>query len=57
MNTFLRLLFFSLCLTFIAACSNEPGARQAKFYAFGTEINVSLYGVSEEAANNTVDAF
>ena len=56
MNTFLRLLFFSLCLTFIAACSNEPGARQAKFYAFGTEIDVSLYGVSEEAANNTVDA-
>jgi thiamine biosynthesis lipoprotein len=52
----LRFLLISLCLSLMAACDSAPGARQAKFYAFGTEIDVSLYGVSEETANSTIAA-
>jgi thiamine biosynthesis lipoprotein len=47
------LLIFSL---FISACGDSERARQAKFYAFGTEIDVSLYGVDAETADKTVDA-
>jgi thiamine biosynthesis lipoprotein len=47
------LLLFSTLL--LSACNSEPQARQAKFYAFGTEIDVSLFDVTEEAANNTID--
>ena len=51
-------LAFAILLT---ACGNDDRARQAKFYAFGTEIDVSLYGVDNETAENTVavleDAF
>jgi thiamine biosynthesis lipoprotein len=44
-----------ILITFLASCDSEPQARQAKFYAFGTEIDVSLFDVTEEAANNTID--
>lgn len=56
MMPLLRFILISLCLSALMACESEPGARQAKFYAFGTEIDVSLYGVSEETANATVAA-
>ncbi len=44
------------CVLLLSACDSEPRARQAKFYAFGTEIDVSLYDVDEQTADNTVDA-
>jgi thiamine biosynthesis lipoprotein len=47
------LLITSLLVT---ACGDSERARQAKFYAFGTEIDVSLYGVDAETADKTVDA-
>lgn len=50
----LRFLLFGFCLFILTACDTESGARQAKFYAFGTEIDVSLYDVSEETAKATV---
>ena len=56
MMPFLRFILIGLCLSVLTACDNEPSARQAKFYAFGTEIDVSLYGVSEEEASATVSA-
>lgn len=49
-----RFFIFSVVIL-LTACSDDDRARQAKFYAFGTEIDVSLYGVSDEAANNTVE--
>lgn len=39
----------------LSACDSEPRARQAKFYAFGTQIDVSIYDVDEASANKTVD--
>ena len=46
----------ALCFTlFLSACDSEPRARQAKFYAFGTQIDVSLYDVDEDTANKTID--
>lgn len=47
-------IFFITALLALSACSDDNRARQAKFYAFGTEIDVSLYGVSSDTANNTV---
>lgn len=50
------LYLLPLCLTLLlSGCNQEPQARQAKFYAFGTEIDVSLFGVDADAASNTVD--
>ncbi|MDH5358484.1 MAG: FAD:protein FMN transferase [Gammaproteobacteria bacterium] len=43
------------CVIFLSACNNEPQTRQAKFYAFGTEIDVSLFGVDAETADNTLE--
>lgn len=43
------------CLITLTACGDSEQARQAKFFAFGTEIDVSLYGVDAESANNTID--
>lgn len=48
-------LFLICCLLTLTACDSEPRARQAKFYAFGTEIDVSLYNVDKETANNTIN--
>ena len=48
-------LFLILCTLVLTACDNEPRARQAKFYAFGTEVDVSLFGVDDPTANSTVD--
>ncbi|MDB2705473.1 FAD:protein FMN transferase [Pseudomonadota bacterium] len=45
-----------ICLTLLTGCESEPQTRQAKFFAFGTEIDVSLYNVDDEAANSTIDA-
>lgn len=43
-----------LCLALLSGCGDDDRARQAKFYAFGTEIDVSLYGVDAATAENTV---
>lgn len=51
---FLPLLVLCSVL-FLSACDSEPRARQAKFYAFGTQIDVSLYDVDEATANQTVE--
>ncbi|MCX4188137.1 FAD:protein FMN transferase [Methylophaga sp. OBS4] len=45
-----------LCCLMLTACGDQDGARQAKFYAFGTEIDVSIYGVDAATAENTVDS-
>ena len=47
--------FILFSIVFLTACSDDDRARQAKFYAFGTEIDVSLYGVNNETATNTVE--
>lgn len=48
---------FLVMVTLLTACGEQQeSARQAKFYAFGTEIDVSLYGVDAETAEKTVDA-
>jgi thiamine biosynthesis lipoprotein len=45
----------ALCLgLLLTGCDNDPGVKHAKFYAFGTEIDVSLYGVDADTANNTI---
>lgn len=45
-----------ICFTFfLTSCDSEPRARQAKFYAFGTEIDVSLYDVDSPTADQTVE--
>ncbi len=45
----------ALWLVLLTACHHpdEP-AIQAKFYAFGTEIDISLWGVDADTANKTV---
>ena len=46
----------ALCFTLLlSACDSDPRARQGKFYAFGTQIDVSLYDVDEDTANKTID--
>lgn len=45
-----------LLILLVSGCGDSERARQAKFYAFGTEIDVSLYGVDADTAANTVDA-
>lgn len=51
LHRFLLLLTFSLLM----ACTNqEQSTQHAKFYAFGTEIEISLWGIDEATANNTV---
>lgn len=52
-RAYILILFFSLLLS---SCDNDTGVKQAKFYAFGTEINVSLYGVDTDTANSTITA-
>ena len=48
-------LFLLACLLSLTACGNDADkALQAKFDAFGTEIDVSLYGVDEATADKTV---
>ncbi len=54
MRFFATLVLLSTLL--LAGCDNEPGEKQAKFYAFGTEIAVSLYGVDTDTANGTITA-
>jgi thiamine biosynthesis lipoprotein len=56
MKTVLHSLLLIIGLTLLSACGDTDRALQAKFYAFGTEIDVSLYGVDEEAAAKTIDA-
>jgi len=47
--------FLLVCLLTLSACgNNDDKALQAKFDAFGTEIDVSLYGVDEATADKTV---
>jgi thiamine biosynthesis lipoprotein len=46
-----------LVLSLLAGCGDDQErARQAKFYAYGTEIDVSLFGVDETKAKSTIDA-
>ena len=49
----ITLALLCLCLL-LTGCDNKPGVKHAKFYAFGTEIDVSLYGVDKDTANNTI---
>ncbi|EEF79806.1 FAD:protein FMN transferase [Methylophaga thiooxydans] len=51
-----RLPILLVLFSLISACGDSDRARQAKFFAFGTEIDVSLYGVDNQTAENTVDA-
>ncbi|WP_273151982.1 FAD:protein FMN transferase [Methylophaga thiooxydans] len=51
-----RLPILIVLFSLISACGDSEQARQAKFFAFGTEIDVSLYGVDNQTAENTVDA-
>lgn len=51
---FIPLFFILTCL--LTACGDTDRARQAKFFAFGTEIDVSLYGVDKQTAENTISA-
>lgn len=53
MTLFRTLLLF--CFLSLTACSSDDRARQAKFYAFGTEIDVSLFGVDAATADTTID--
>ncbi len=46
--------FLILITLLLSGCGNDDRARQAKFYAFGTEIDVSLYGVDAATAEKTV---
>ena len=46
--------FLLACLVTLSACSDDDKALQAKFDAFGTEIDVSLYGVDKATADKTV---
>ncbi|MDC9725675.1 MAG: FAD:protein FMN transferase [Gammaproteobacteria bacterium] len=48
-----HLLFICIALL-LSGCESEPQTHQGKFYAFGTEIDVSLYDVDKEVANNTI---
>ncbi|NQY51739.1 MAG: FAD:protein FMN transferase [Piscirickettsiaceae bacterium] len=43
----------TITLISLIACSNER-IQQANFYAFGTRINISLYGVTNEDATNAI---
>jgi len=52
----MKIIPLVLTLLFLTACGESDRARQAKFYAFGTEIDVSLYGVDNQTADNTVSA-
>lgn len=51
-----RAVLIALCLALVTACGSESDVKQAKFYAFGTEIDVSLYGVTDATANATIAA-
>lgn len=49
--------FFGLLLLTIwalAGCDAGPQSRDARIYAFGTEIDISLFGVSEQTMDATV---
>jgi len=46
--------FLFVCCFFLSACGDQNQARQAKFYAFGTEIDVSLYDVDADTAEQTI---
>jgi thiamine biosynthesis lipoprotein len=52
--TLLRFFLLACLLTLSACSSDDDKALQAKFDAFGTEIDVSLYGVDEATADKTV---
>ncbi len=49
-----RCVFLLVYITLLSACDNQSdnSIKQAKFYAFGTEIDVSLYGVDESVADH-----
>ncbi|PCJ29938.1 MAG: thiamine biosynthesis protein ApbE [Gammaproteobacteria bacterium] len=48
-------LLGGLLLLLLTACSDKPQTHQAKFFAFGTQIDVSLYDVDKAAANQTIE--
>src|SRR5690554_2007686 len=56
MKTVLHSLLLVIGLSLLTACNDSDRALQAKFFAFGTEIDVSLYGVDEATAAKTIDA-
>lgn len=52
----MKLIFPLILCLFLAACGNDDRARQAQFFAFGTDIDISLYGVDAETAERTSEA-
>ncbi|MCC5795771.1 MAG: FAD:protein FMN transferase [Methylophaga sp.] len=49
------LLTLFLLTALLSGCGEPERALQAKFLAFGTEVDVSLYGVSAEKAAETIE--
>ena len=45
-----RTLLIAHMLLSLAACEQKDTAKQATFYAFGTEVDVTLWGVSDDVA-------
>lgn len=48
----LVLLFITLWT--LTGCGSEPQSRDARIYAFGTEIDISLFGVTEQQMDDTI---
>ena len=48
----LRAVFAVLLCLVLTACDDKQTIKQTRLYAFGTEINISLYGVEQQVANN-----
>lgn len=45
---------FLLTFWVLTGCESEPQSRDSRIYAFGTEIDISLFGVSDEKLDETV---
>lgn len=56
MKAVVHSLLFVIGLGVLSACSDNGRALQAKFYAFGTEVDISLYGIDQQTAIKTIDA-
>ncbi len=49
-------LLLLAAIVFLSACDKKPDTYQAKFMAFTTEVDVSMYGVDEATAKRTIEA-
>ena len=50
----MKYVLLFVCLIALSSCDYQSQAKQVKFYAFGTEIDVSLYGVDDPTVNHAV---